>query len=79
MFSEPLPINSTCRNKMILVLVLSLALAVRYLVVHHLSKISSREPDTLLRVRTVLKILAADPMLAKQVYTKDRSGIVPGY
>lgn len=63
----------------VLVLVLTLVLAIRYLIVHHLSKISSREPDTLMRVRTVLKVLAADPMLAKQVFTKDRSGIVPGY
>ena len=40
--------------------------------------VSTRDLVTLQRIRTVLRVLCADPEQAKAVFTRDRSGIVPG-
>lgn len=50
-----------------------LAAAFRYAVVQSLGSIETREPDTLTRVRLVLRICLANPNKAKLVLTKDRS------
>ena len=53
-------------------LVLAAALLFRYAVVKTLGGVETREPDTLARVRVLLRLCLSDPKKAKLVLTKDR-------
>ena len=50
---------------------------VRTFIVRQLT-VSTRDLVTLQRIRTVLRVLCADPEQTKAIFTRDRSGIVPG-
>lgn len=61
----------------LLVLLVVGMILLRTFIVRQLT-VSTRDLVTLQRIRTVLRVLCADPKLAVAVFTRDRSGIVPG-